>query len=407
MVKMLSYQGLFVILPLFVLNLLELGINRVSEANATDFMVFLIIMFGIVLLFDYLGLLSSKMDINSRKISLILCYIGAVFLVILAYTTRSVWDNTNFIVLFSIGVITACYLLIGWFYIRSEKTHKPSKEDKPLRSSAHCFIFCGIPWALGYFINQIAILYGCAISLVCYLVVVLIGDKRLTEDPKNIVKPSKLAVREDLVAISDFIADISKAIALSLTIIVLSYNGEMILYPTYGLTNSALIFRNLMWVSISAATTCYVFERLETFVYGKFLVVLVLLAALLHVLLTWFGYSDQWLSFAVLNGITLAGVIVFTEQKITKSPNIRVVPGLMFFVIYILQLLTLLLNNVVDIFPYMNAARVIIGVGGGLYVYYRIYVESKVPDLKKKGVRISPLGIKYTSIPENGDENKA
>ncbi|MBD3349997.1 MAG: hypothetical protein GF364_00745 [Candidatus Lokiarchaeota archaeon] len=406
MTKMLSYQGLFVVLPYILLHITKLGNNSLSDNGLTGIIIFLVCLFVFIIVIDYTALKTRKLDINSRIITMVLSYIAAFALITLGFLTYSIWDNQNNNVLITICAISGCYVLMGWFFIREDKTVKPSKEDKPLRSSAHCFAFCAITWGAGYLVEESAIIFVLVISLLCYPLVVILGDKKLVADESEIIKPGKLAVREDMVALTDFAVDLGKVIALVLTFIVFSYNGEYVLYISEGLSNQALLWRNLMWVSVSASFTALIFEKLENMIYGKFLIVLVLISAFVQSLFSFLNYSDQWLIFSLLNGITLVGVMTFVEQKITKSPNVRILPGMMFFVIYSVQLAALIINDISGVFEFIDYARVFISVVGLLYAYYRIKIEEDTPDLKSQGVRFSPLGIKYSQIPDEDSNEK-
>ncbi|MHA1340246.1 MAG: hypothetical protein ACTSRZ_08830 [Promethearchaeota archaeon] len=402
MAKMLSYQGLFVFLPYLMVHLLKLSVNPISEQDSNGFIIFMLIMFGVIFVFDMVGLKSIFLDRYSRIIIIIVSYFAASCIAILGYKTYFVWDNSDIFLLFIIGCISAAFLLLGWFYIRAEKTNRPSKEDKPLRSSSHCFAFVAISWGAGYVFGDIAILICIMIALIFYPIVVVIGDKKLVEDPKNVIRPERLAAKDEFLAFTDFITDITKVTFLFITCVIFSYNGEFILYPTEGLIDPTIYFRNLMWVSISASTTAFVFEQLEDVFFGKFIVILVFISAAGQSLFSFLNYNDQWLMFAILNGVCLAGVFTFVEQKIAKSGNVRVLPGSMFYVIFVMILSSLLLNNVEGIYYSIDIIRILISLGGIAYVYFRITIEKKNPDLRRQGVRYSPLGPKYYEIP-NGE----
>mgnify|MGYP006282499173 CR=1 FL=1 len=398
MTKMLSYQGLLVTLPYIIIHMLELANNPISEQDSTGFIIFMIVMLFVVILFDFLGLRSNFLDIHSRQIMTILCFLAAVFLGILEYFTYSLWDNSNAFLLFLIGAITSCYLLIGWFYIRSEKTNRPSKGDRPLLSTSKCFAISGLTWMFGYLFGDGIILIAIIISLLSYPFVMIVRDNRFNEDPGNIIPPEQLAVREDLVAITDFVWDIIKVVLIIVTIIVLSYNGEMVLFPTSGISDPTIIWRNLMWLSFSSSLVSAVYHALEDLVYGKLIVTIVLISSCIQPIFEALGYKDQWLMITVLNGATLSGVFVFIEQKIAKSGNVRVLPGLMFYLIFMMQLSALFLNDIGGVQPVMDILRFLIGLFGLVYVLFRIKIEQKEPDLKRKGVRYSPLGIKYDGL---------
>jgi len=403
MTKMLSYQGLFVFLPYTLIHILKLSLNPISTQNSDGFLIFILIMFGIIFLFDIIGLKKLFLDKYSRIITTVVSYFGGICIGILGYLTYNNWNNSNIFLLFIVGCIVVSYLLIGWFYIRSEKTNKPSKEDKPLRSSAHCFFFSALPWGIGYFIHSIGILIGLIISLIFYPIVVYLGDKKIIEDEKNIIRPEKLAVRESFIALTDFIVDITKVLFLLITCIAFSYNGPLVLYPQEAVLNPIIYWRNLMWVTISASITAFVFEQLEELLFGKFIIILVFISAASQSIFSFLKYNDQWLIFSILNGITLAGVFTFIEQKIAKSGNVRVLPGSMFYLIFIIELITLLLNNFSELYLTMEILRLLIPIGGLIYVYYRISIEKKIPDLRKPGVKFSPLGVKYYDIPNNNN----
>ncbi|MHA1821870.1 MAG: hypothetical protein ACTSU2_13110 [Promethearchaeota archaeon] len=403
MSKLNSYQGLFVFLPYIAIKMLKLANNPLSDDDIYHVVIFFLILLGVMIVGDIIGVNWNVLDKYNRVISSIVAVLTSILLYYIYTNSRGVWDNTNSILLISVSLVITLYTIIGWFFIRSDKTNKPSKEDKPLRSSAHCFLGAGISWSMGYFFGDFGLYISLIFWLLLYPIVVYIGDRRFIEKDENIINTYKLAKREDLVGVVDFIWDFVKVTLLIMTVIIFSYNGKIILYPSEGLSDPLIYFRNLMWVFLSAAFSAIVYERLEKLLYGKFLVALVLSSNLaMWVFLDLFHYNDQWLIIAFLNGSSIAGVFAFIEQKIAKSGNIGVLPGMMFYLIYIIQVITVVLNSISDLDSLFPLFRVVFSLGGLIFVYIKI---NYFPD--KEGIKYKITGeIKYTKIINGTNENE-
>jgi hypothetical protein len=366
-----------------------------------------------MVMFDFWGIKSKFLDTHSRSIIFFLALVGTILLINISVLISTGWDNSSIFTLVSIFMVIIIYLLIGWFFIRSEETNRPSAEVRPIRSSAYCFLGSAVIWGLGYsvdflnlnsFINaEIVILAGLAFSFILYPIITIVASKNFVESEKRVV----LSKREKSVAVTDFLWDSIKVVLLIITFYIFSYNGE-VLFPSEVMSDPPLydeIRRNLMWLLFSASLVALVVEQLEEEkMLGKFLVIMVLLAALLQfVFVEIFSYSDQWLFITILNGITMTGVFLFIEKKISKSGNVAVLPGVMFFIIFFIQFGSILMNNpnYLEFQPYISWFRLLISIGGLFYVFIRLkYMPEKSGEYQ---IKYSLLGKKIVDF--NSEKN--
>lgn len=412
MSKFISYQGLLVFLPYVIINILTKPQNPISEENYGWILLLTLLLFGIMVMFDFWGIKSKFLDNHSRSIIIFLALVGTILLINISVLISTGWDNSNIFTLVSIFMVIIIYLLIGWFFIRSEETNRPSAEVRPIRSSAYCFLGSAVIWGLGYsvdflnlnsFINaEIVILAGLAFSFILYPIITIVASKNFVESEKRVV----LSKREKLVAVTDFLWDSVKIVLLIITFYIFSYNGE-VLFPSEAIINDdpSLYRRNLMWLLFSASLVALIVEQLEEEkLLGKFLVTMVLVAAFLQfVFVEIFLYRDQWLFITILNGITMAGVFLFIEKKILKSGNVAVLPGIMFFIIFFIQFGSILMNNpnYLEFQPYISWFRLLISIGGLFYVYIRLkFMPEKSGEYQ---IKYSLLGKKIVDF--NSEKN--
>jgi len=209
----------------------------------------LILFVGTVFL-DFIGLKSKFFDRNKRTILIIVALICSSLIGILVFFTQMGWDNSNLPLLFSLCCIAYIYIIFGWYYIRDERTYHPSDEDKPIKSTALCFLTSAFIWGFGYIPeffglsniihSDTLILLGLIVSLLILIILLLITENKQLKSEINL---NELSKRENMVAVTDFLWDSIKVVLLIFTFYILSYNGEIILFPESGLSDSSIIWR--------------------------------------------------------------------------------------------------------------------------------------------------------------------
>ncbi|MHA1776715.1 MAG: hypothetical protein ACTSWC_08050 [Promethearchaeota archaeon] len=317
---------------------------------------FLIILFSM----DILGMQSNYLDRISRLVTLIAVSIGAVAIIYQAILISQGW-NDNYPIIFILGVvIIGVFSILGWYFIREEYGLTKINYSPAWNESMTALLFCGILFFMEYFLPR-ALLIGIGLLFISYPFIIIIWGH-----PKVVprVKPRKLVNPYKRVTFAHFLLDVVKATAIAGTILIVLYDGSVLLFPNGIPSENDDWIRNLASVALFGAFAMYIYWHNSEKLYGLFVVFVLYILTFIHFLLVISFALNTWWIIAPLNGFSLAGVYYFIEQKVYKSDNVRVMSGSYYILIIILVISAILMRSDIQMETVINYSRLVVsGIG--------------------------------------------
>lgn len=364
LMKLYFYLGFVAYLPYFLIQGLEFF---PLQSNSGTVLVIIICGFGeLLILFsmDIIGMQSNYLDRISRLIPLIWVLIGTATIIYQVILIGLGWED-NYPMILILGFINmVTFGILGWYFVRQEYGLTRHNILPSMNDSMACFLISGILFFFEFFLPG-ALLIGIALSFIAYpFIIVIWGHPKVIP----VVKPRKLVNPYKRATFTNFIIDMVKAASVLITILVVIYDGSVILYPLENDVVSNIWIRNLALVLLFAALGMFVYSRTDQKLKGLFIVFLIYILTFFHFLLVVVFNLHVWWIIAPLNGFTLAGVFFFIEQKIYKSDNVRVMSGAYYALILIIIVISIILRADPEGELFIDYGRLIVSIVGLAYL---------------------------------------
>lgn len=364
LMKIYFYLGLVGYLPYFLIH--SLYFFPVNSTLSTLTIIIFLAIGELLLLFfmDMIGMQSTYLDRISRLVPLIAVSIGAAALIYQSILISFGWIEQYPMILITGIIILGVFGILGWYFIRQEYGLTKQNYFPSLNDSMIGLLFSGILYFFEFFIPN-ALLIGISLSFIAYPFIIIIWGH-----PKVVprIKPRKLVNPYKRVTFSNFILDVMKSFAIAGTILIVLYDGSVLLFSDHESSIDSLWIRNLALVSFCAALAMYLYWQNSQKVYGLFVVFLLYILTFIHFLIVVVFNLNTWWLIAPLNGFALAGVYFFIEQKIYKSDNVRVMSGSYYTVVLVLVTGAILLRENSQLDVLINYGRLVVSVIGIAYL---------------------------------------
>jgi len=278
------------------------------------------------------------------------------------------------------SLLSYSFGFLGWFFIRAEHGLTPKKKKPLYNTSFWALWICGICFLFEYFLPG-ALMISIAIIMGSYpFFIIFLGQPKVVPH----IKPRKLVSSYQRATFYNYVIDAVKALAILITILAINYNGSVVLYPETQLIASTEWIRNLAITVIFAGIGMEIVTIIQDKFYGLLvLIMLYILSIFQYVLINTLHLEFWWIG-ATLNGLILAGIYFFIEQKIYKSANVGVMPGSFYMLILGVMILSILLRADAEMDRILENTKFIVSLIGIAYIIGYI---REAP--KQKSLRIS------------------
>ncbi len=196
------------------------------------------------------------------------------------------------------------------------------------------------------------------------------------------IKPRKLVSSYKRSTFYNYIIDALKALAILTTILATIYNGSVVLYPDMQLVTSTEWIRNLAITVIFAGIGMEIVTLIQDKFYGLLVLILLYILNILQYLLINTLHLEFWWIGAPLNGLVIAGIYFFIEQKIYKSDNVGVMPGCFYMLILGVLVLAILLRSDPEMDRILENTKFVVSLIGIAYIIGYIREAPKQRSLR-------------------------
>jgi hypothetical protein len=358
--KLFFYEGLAVFLPYCLIS--SLTHPDFSSNNLQTYFILLFGAFSLLGLFimDFIGFQYRIIDRMTRGFTKILAIFGLVGSILLIVFSWNGWNPYNWGITAGIILTLVAFEGFGWYFIRANRAIQLKKEPPYFRSTVYALALCGIGFFLEFFI-PLSILFGLAISFLLFLIIMRYELVNVVPKVKerNLIKPFRR------VTIWNFLIDFIKLIGIIITIVSLSYNGKIVLFP---LPISNLWIFHLCLVCMAASITMIFIHHNNQKLYGLIVILIMFSANLIMFILIRFVVNTPSAIIAILNGISIAGLYYFIEQKMDQSPNVRAMPGSFYILVLFLFLMSIILRHEPTADMVLEIAAPVVSILGIAYI---------------------------------------
>ncbi|WP_371803184.1 hypothetical protein [Candidatus Lokiarchaeum ossiferum] len=323
---------------------------------------------------------TSYLDRISRLITLIFSITGAIASIFLFINIQKGWEIALSEIIIWASILSYSFAFLGWFFIRAEHGLTPKKKKPLYNTSFWALWICGICFLFEFFLPGAFMISIALIMGVYPFFIILMGQPKVVPH----IKPHKLVSSYTRATFYNYIIDAFKALAILVTIVAIIYNGSVVLFPETQTINSTEWIRNLAITIIFAGIGMEIVTLIQDKFYGLLvLIVLYILCIVQYILLNTLHFEYWWIA-APLNGLIIAGIYFFIEQKIYKSDNVGVMPGSFYMLILCIIILAILLRTDTEIDRMLENTKLIASLVGIAYIIGYI---REAP--KQKSLRIS------------------
>jgi hypothetical protein len=336
--KLFFYQGLVVFLPFFIINIANYSPNILNDSNISTTVTYGLIFMAVLISMDIFGIQSLYLDRISRLITAIAAFLGAMITIFLLIVTNEGWSDHNSRLIGASMAVIMMYQFLGWFFIRAERGLTKKRGKPEFATTFLALLVCSGMYILEYFLNG-AVLVIMIISFLIYPVCITLWG-RLKVVPR--IKPKQITKRYKRATLYNFVIDIVKAFSVILLIIVIMYNGDVVLFPDQTGGDPYLWVRNLALLTVVATTAMIIYSKFQKTFHGLFVIIVILLLGILQYLLVNFFDIKSWWVITTINGFTFAGVYYFIEQKMDQSDNIRALPGSFYMLLFMVVMFSII-----------------------------------------------------------------
>ncbi|WP_457917176.1 hypothetical protein [Candidatus Lokiarchaeum ossiferum] len=380
MMKIYYYLGLVCFFPYITIKISQITLENIDFNVFSRIIIFESSILVIIFVMDYLSMKTSYLDRISRLITLIFSITGAIASIFLFINIQKGWEIALSEIIIWASILSYSFAFLGWFFIRAEHGLTPKKKKPLYNTSFWALWICGICFLFEFFLPGAFMISIALIMGVYPFFIILMGQPKVVPH----IKPHKLVSSYSRATFYNYIIDAFKALAILVTIVAIIYNGSVVLFPETQTINSTEWIRNLAITIIFAGIGMEIVSLIQDKFYGLLvLIVLYILCIVQYILLNTLHFEYWWIA-APLNGLIIAGIYFFIEQKIYKSDNVGVMPGSFYMLILCIIILAILLRTDTEIDRMLENTKLIASLVGIAYIIGYI---REAP--KQKSLRIS------------------
>ncbi|MHA1648226.1 MAG: hypothetical protein ACTSVL_11680 [Promethearchaeota archaeon] len=379
--KIYFYLGLFVCIPYLILSSKSNYIPNLGGFSPHVLWIFLAGAFLVLFAMDNIAMVTSFIDRISRLLVLIFTIIGAIssgILFWLIYTNNTLIDNL--VNMMSLLLLSSfCYL--GWFFIRAERGLTTYHHKPKFLISMVILFGC----SLLYFFELIwkgAIFIGFAGSFLTFpLLIFILGKAKVSPEikPRQLINPYKRTT------FYNYVIDVIKAAFTLVTLFVILFDGKVVLFPAEISSNPAIWIRNFAFIGIFAGIAMFLYNHFHNKFHGLIPYIIVFSVCIVMYLIVNAFHLELWWIVAPLNGLIIATVFYYLEEKAYNSDNIRAMPGTFYILILIIFSAGILFRETEDVNVFMENMKIWLSMLGLGYI---IGYVREAPKQKSQIVRI-------------------
>ncbi len=360
--KIFFYFGLFGFIPYFFLHVSSSELPLTDFNSFEFFIIFESSTFLVLLIMDVIGMNTSYLDRISRLITLIMVGTGIGAAIYLYILTQDDWTtNINQVVIAS-SVLLVVFSFLGWFFIRSDRGLSPTKTKPFYNETVWVLLLLGLIYLVDFYVNGFLLLAMAGLFTIYPFAIIIYGKPKVVPH----IKSRRLVKKYGRTTFYNYTIDAVKALMIFLTMLVLSYDGTVVLYPIYESSAQHLWIRNLAFVGIWSSIAMSIFTKIQNKFYNLLVFLILFVVGIGEYILVNTFYVHIWWLITFTNGIMLAGIFYFIEQKIYESDNISVMPGSFYILLAIIFITGILLREnpeIDDILENIQFTLSLLGIG--------------------------------------------
>ncbi len=212
-----------------------------------------------LLIMDSYSIRSTFVDRVRKIITLVVSIIGCIIVIVLLILVWNGWDNTNIYVSYCCASILVCFEFLGWFFVRNDRGIMTEIKQPSFTMSMFALIICALLFFFEYIFPN-SLLIGLGVSFLLFpFAIFREGIKDITPN----VDPRKLTTKYERITIWNFMIDAVKLIAIITALIVLTYNGQIVLFPNPAIYGPDAWRQNLALTCFIAAFAMLLYHRMQ------------------------------------------------------------------------------------------------------------------------------------------------